>query len=151
MSDFATTLRAAIVADPEAATSWRGRRIVNIIDSPESPWRTRRLNRWQEQSINHAVHHGYSGDLLNVNWDEVWNWIGRVATLLGLLLMLIPLLAPAPGAPDEVVERLRKVCDEQYMPGVHDPIMVFPLSDIDHLLTVIDNLTEMQHGNASPD
>jgi hypothetical protein len=96
MSDFATTYAAALRADPDL--SRRGARVLSILDSPDSSQRTRMVARWQAATIDHYRENG----MVSINWDTFWTVLERIATVLSIIIMILPFLAVPPGTEYEV-------------------------------------------------
>jgi hypothetical protein len=98
---FALKLRAAIIADPVA--SKRGARIVAVIDSQDSPSRTRQLARFEHAVRVKAAEAGH--DLVgSIDWQTVFMWLGAIEGVVEMLLLLLPFLSPSPTVADPVSE-----------------------------------------------
>ena len=92
---FADTLRQHILAAPEH--THRAHRILAILDSPDSPRRSQHIATWEAAVREHFD----LGTDTTIDWATVLQWLQIIGTVISIILMLLPFLAPEP-APVEV-------------------------------------------------
>jgi hypothetical protein len=85
--NFADSLRSALAANPDLADSVHGRVVVRALADPDTQHHHRLLARAKEQTI---AKYGAVGD-----WTQFWTVLGRIATVLGIIVALLALLGRA--------------------------------------------------------
>ena len=84
---FADVLQKDILASPDF--TFRGRRILRILKSPDSPHRTKHINSWED-----AVRKHYKLGDGTIDWQHVLLGLEIIAEVLGIILLLLSFLTP---------------------------------------------------------
>ncbi len=83
---FVSNLKAQLEADPDR--SRRGEKILKIINSPDSPRRTRRLKRMEAHARAAA---GGGKDHKVIDWSKV-DWAKVIDKIIEIILKFLPLI-----------------------------------------------------------
>jgi len=86
--NFTDSLRVALAANPDIADSVHGRVVARALADPNTPHHQRVLARAEAETV---VKYGAVGD-----WTQFWTVLGRIATVLGIIVALLALFAPEP-------------------------------------------------------